>query len=126
MTKATSTSQGSLSSVLADALAQTIGVNTNVSEKFVKPVARQSAAKAYTSRLRKAASPVWGQAASTLSVDIGSDNVLKVNISGTPDEVLMAESLEYGTPDSPPRAIARISEAELTEEYGVYSRRYGL
>lgn len=128
MAKATSTSESSLSSILATALLGAVGVDQGISKSVVKPAVRKSFAKKFTDRIRQEAGTqdLWGDTASVLSVDIGDDDVVKVSASGTPEQMYDAELLEYGTPSSPPRAVMRTYEANFNEEYATEKSGFGL
>jgi hypothetical protein len=47
-------------------------------------------------------------------------------VEGTEEELRMAEALEYGTPDSPPRGVMRVYENDFNEEYKVAMKGYDL
>ena len=128
MAKATSTSESSLSSILATALIGAVGISQTVSDTTVRPAVRKSLAKKYTERLRKEAGTrdLWGDTAEALSVEIGQDDVVRVSASGTPEQMYEVEMLEYGTPSSPPRAVMRTYEASFNEEYKADLGGYGL
>lgn len=128
MAKATSTEESSLSSILANALIAAVGVKSNVSNTYVKPTVRQRVAQKYTNRIRKEASTpeLWGDKAQSIKVSINSEDRVEVSAVGTPEEVYEAEMLEYGTPESPPRAVMRTYEASLNEEYKVIIGEYEL
>lgn len=125
MPKATPTTESSLSSILAEALVGTIGLAP--SEK-AKPSIRKQMAKKFTERLRReaGAEDMWGDTASVLSVDIGDDDVVKVSAQGTPEQMYDAEMLEYGSPNSPARAVMRTYEADFNEQYKVELSRMAL
>lgn len=128
MAKATSTSESSLSSALADALTRIVGIPSGVSDQHVMPAIRQKVAKTFTDRVRKEAGTpeLWGSSAKSIDVTIGPDDRVSVSPSGTPEEVREAEMLEYGTPDVPPRAVMRTYEASFNEEYKVMMNGYSV
>lgn len=128
MTQASPTSQSSFSSVLADALTRTLGVQSSVSETFVKPAVRASKASKYTNRIRQeAASPeLWGDMAKLLTVDINEYDEVTVGVEGSPEQKAAADALEYGTPNSPPVAVMRTYAADFTEDYKVSKNGYDL
>lgn len=128
MATATSTSESSLSSVLANALLSTVGVSSSVSKNYVKPTVRQRVAKAFTDRIRREAGTeeLWGSASESLSVTIDDQDRVKVSATGGPEEQYTAEMLEYGTPSSPPRAVMRTYESSFNEEYKVMLNVGGL
>lgn len=128
MPKATSTSEISLSSIMAESLLRVVGVNDSISEHHVKPTIRKRIGKLFTERVRKhASSPeLWGASAKSIQVDITDDDNVVVSAVGTQGEIDNAHLLEYGTPDSPPVAVMRTYEADLNEEYKVSMREYDL
>ena len=121
MSEATPTSQTSFSSAMADALVRSVGVYGAVSNNFLTPLMRAAAASEYTSRAREAASTpeLWGSASRLLTATITDDNQVVVSDQGTPEEMALAEALEYGTLESPPVAVMRTYSAEFTEDYNV-------
>ena len=128
MAKATSTSESSLSSILATALIGSSGVTSIVSEAHVKPSIRKSVSKSFTERIRKEVGTpeLWGPRSGSIEVSIAPNDLVSISAIGTPEEIYEAEMLEYGTPDSPPRAVMRTYEKSFNEEYKVIMSGYGL
>jgi hypothetical protein len=128
MAKATSTPESSPSSALANALLSSIGFTSAFSDSAVKPSIRSRVARSFTSKIRREASSpdLWGSSAQSLNVTIGADDRVTVGVEGTEEELRMAEALEYGTPDSPPRGVMRVYENDFNEEYKVAMEGYDL
>lgn len=105
MLRANLNSNNSLSSSINALIFEATGVKEIVKDTVVIPAMQEALAESYQERLAKEVShdALWGPIAQSFNVQIPNTKTVIV----TSGESRIAEALEFGTPDNPPRPVIR-------------------
>lgn len=109
MPKANLNSNNSLSSSIASLIFEATGVKEIVRDTVVAPAMREALASSYKRRLSKetAKDDMWAPISGAFNVNIPNNETVVITAGNSAEESILAEELEFGTPDNPPRPVMR-------------------
>lgn len=122
----TSIFNSSPSSSLARSFVKLLGVTPSQVGMIKKSPVRSAVEDAYTEKVREyaRARDGWDVLADFLYVVISEDDGISIEFSGSDDDRLLMEALEYGTPGNPPSSVIRVMEEDLRQDYVLTKKRF--